>query len=603
MRERPTLVDRLAGWAEKTPAATAWSARRAAGDWRATSYAEAWTAVREAAAGLIALGLRPGDRVAAAVVNRPETVLVELAVQAARGSFAALYSTLTAEQQVEQVALSGARFAVAEDAAVLAGLGRGATVERRIALDGDGLDAGALDLHAVRELGRSRPAAELDGRLDGLESEDEALLLFTSGTTGRPKGVRLSHRVLLVNAGQFTAAYPKLFCAGYTNLSYLPLSHIAEQLASIVAPLEIGGTTLFCRHVEQMREHLLEARPTCFFGVPRVWEKLEAALAARFAAATGARARLLAWARRVELAAFERACAGGHLRRGPARRLADRLVLARVRAALGLDRVRAVISGAAPIGPDTVRFFASLGLRLHEGYGMTESGILTGGVWQRPRPATVGRPLPGVELRLAGDGEVLARTPAAMAGYLDDPAATAERFDRDGWIHTGDLGSFDPDGVLRVVGRKKELIVTAGGKKVAPEEVEGLLRGLPGVAQAMVIGDRRPYLVALLTLDPEAAPALAARRGILAGTLAELAADARFVAQIARELEVRCNSRLARHQQIRRFALLPRQFSVESGELTPTLKLRRASILDRCGERIDALYASASDRPPAALAP
>ncbi len=177
-------------------------------------------------------------------------------------------------------------------------------------------------------------------------------------------------------------------------------------------------------------------------------------------------------------------------------------MLGRVRAALGLDRVRAVISGAAPIGTGTVLFFASLGLRIHEGYGMSEGGIFTGGVYQRPRPGTVGRPLPGVELRLADDGEIQARTPAAMTGYLDDPAATAERIDADGWIHTGDLGAFDPDGLLRVVGRKKELIVTAGGKKVAPEEVEGLLRGLPAVAQAMVVGDRRPFLVALLTLDP-----------------------------------------------------------------------------------------------------
>ena len=598
MTDPETLVARLAHWAESTPDTALWSDRRAALDWRTTRYAEGWSSVREAARGLIALGFAPGDRLAAPVVNRSETVRLQLAVQAARGSFVPLYATLTDEQLGEQVALARARFVAAEDGATLDRLARGAAArgwrpERRIALDGAGLDGDALDLAALCALGRDQPAGALERRLAELGGADEALLLFTSGTTGRPKGVSLPHRALVVNAGQFRAAYPQLFRAGYSNLSYLPLSHIAEQLASVVAPLEVGGTTLFCRRLDQMREHLLETRPTCFFGVPRVWEKLETALTARFAEARGARAGLLAWARRTELAAFERACAGGALGRGPARFLADRLVLARIRAALGLDRVRAVISGAAPIGQGTVRFFASLGLRLHEGYGMTEGGIFTGSVWQRPRPGTVGRALPGVELRLAEDGEILARTPAAMAGYLDDPAATAERIDADGWIHSGDLGALDPDGVLRVVGRKKELIVTAGGKKVAPEEVEALLRALPGVAQAMVVGDRRPYLVALLTLDPAAAPALAAVHGVAAATVAELAADARFLARLAAELEERCNARLARYQQVRRFAVLDREFSVESGELTPTLKLRRARILDRFGERIASLYSGA----------
>ncbi len=595
MSERLTLVDRLAGWAERTPEATAWSQRRGSGEWRAITYAEAWAAVREAAAGLVALGLAPGERVAAPVVNRHETVLLEIAVQAARGSFAPLYSTLTDTQQGDLVALSGARWAVAEDAPALARLERGAAasgvrLERRLVLEEGGADAGILDLAALRALGRARPAEELAGRLASLSPADEALLIFTSGTTGRPKGVRIPHRALLTNAGQFRAAYPELFRAGYSNLSYLPLSHIAEQLATVVAPLEVGGAAYFCRRVEQMREHLLETRPTCFFGVPRVWERLEAALAARFSEVRGPRARLLAWARRVELAAFERECAGGAIRRGPARRLGNRLVLAPVRAALGLDRVRAVISGAAPIGERTVRFFASLGLRLHEGYGMSEGGIFTGSVWRRPRPGTVGRPLPGVELRLAADGEVLARTAARMDGYLDDPAATAERIDADGWIHTGDLGAFDADGVLRIVGRKKEVIVTSGGKKVAPEEVEGLLRDIPGVAQAMVVGARRPSLVALLTLDATVAPALAAARGIAAATLAELAADARFLAHLAAELETRCNARLARYQQVRRFALLDREFAIETGELTPTLKLRRAEILERLGDRVEALY-------------
>lgn len=596
MTARATLVDRLASWAAATPDAPCWSDRLGSGAWRTTSYSEAWSAVRETARGLIALGLAPGDRVAAPVTNRSETVLVQLATQAARGSFVPIYATLTGEQMGDLAALARARFLAAADAAALEPISRAAAshgrpAERGIVFDGTGAAADALDLEALRALGRELPEPALDERLAGLAPADEALILFTSGTTGRPKGVPLPHRALLANAGQFRAAYPQVFRAGYSNLSYLPLSHIAEQLASVVAPLEVGGTTLFCRRLDQMRDHLLEARPTCFFGVPRVWEKLEAALTERFARAPRFKARLLAWARGVELAAFEAECDGAAERHGLRRRLAHRLVLGKVRAALGLDRVRAVISGAAPIAPSTVRFFASLGLRIHEGYGMSEGCIFTGSVYRRPRPGTVGRPLPGVELRLAEDGEILARTPAAMDGYLDDPVATAERIDAEGWIHTGDLGAFDPDGVLRVVGRKKELIVTAGGKKVAPEEVEGLLRELPGVAQAMVVGDSRPYLVALLTLDAVAAPALAAARGLAAATEAELAADARFLAHLAEEVERRCNARLARYQQVKRFAVLPAEFSVESGELTPTLKLRRARILERCRERIEALYA------------
>ncbi len=598
MPDHETLVDRLAAWAAATPQAALWADRDERGAWRTTSYAEGWRAVVEAARGLVALGLQPGERVAAPVVNRSETVLLQLAVQAARGSFVPLYSTLTDAQLGELVEIARARLVAGENGAALDRVSRGAAarawrLDRRLAFEGDGLGPRDFDLAALRALGRDQPAAPLEERLAGLVDADEALLLFTSGTTGRPRAVPLPHRALVVNAGQFRAAYPRVFRAGYSNLSYLPLSHIAEQLASVVAPLEVGGTTHFCRRLDRMRDHLLEARPTCFFGVPRVWEKLEAALGARFAGARGVRARLLAWARATELAAFERECAGAPARRGLRRRLADRLVLGRVRAALGLDRVRAVISGAAPIGTGTVLFFASLGLRIHEGYGMSEGGIFTGGVYQRPRPGTVGRPLPGVELRLADDGEIQARTPAAMTGYLDDPAATAERIDAEGWIHTGDLGAFDPDGLLRVVGRKKELIVTAGGKKVAPEEVEGLLRGLPAVAQAMVVGDRRPFLVALLTLDPVGAPAFAAERGVAAATLAELAADARFLAFLAEQLEQRCNARLARYQQVKRFAVLASEFSIESGELTPTLKLRRSRILERHGDRIESLYATA----------
>jgi long-subunit acyl-CoA synthetase (AMP-forming) len=381
-------------------------------------------------------------------------------------------------------------------------------------------------------------------------------------------------------------------------VSYLPLSHIAEQMMSGLAPIFLAGEVFFCPRVEDLREVLPEVRPTVFLAVPRVWEKLELALEARFAAAPAVRRALLAWARAAESAAFEQGIESGREPRPLARRLARRLVLDRIHRALGLDRVRLSLSGAAPLPVSTLRFFASLALPIVEVYGLTETAALISVTRPgRIRPGAVGPVLDIGELRFERGGEILYRGPNLARGYRSDPAATAELIDSEGWLHTGDLGALDPDGSLRVTGRLKELLITAGGKNVAPAEVEPLLSGIRGVSQAVLVGDRRPYLCALLTLDPLTAPALARELGIENDAPAELARDARLRAWLEREVQVRVNAHLARYQTVKRFDVLDAELTVAGGELTPTLKLRRSEIAVKYAERIAALYA-APERPP-----
>jgi long-chain acyl-CoA synthetase len=365
-------------------------------------------------------------------------------------------------------------------------------------------------------------------------------------------------------------------------LSYLPLSHIAEQMCSIHMPATAGHTVYFAESLEKIAENLKDARPTVFFGVPRIWEKFHAVLAGKLAEATGAKKRLVEWARGVCSEVNARRFRGDSLPKllELQYRLADRLVISKVKQAIGFDRVQELFSGAAPIAADVLEFFASLDLPIKEIYGQSEDcGPTSCNLPGKTKLGTVGPPVPGIEVKIAEDGEILVRGPHVFLGYLKEPEATAETL-KDGWLCSGDLGQFDAQGFLSITGRKKEIIITAGGKNIAPKNIEAMIKQSPLVGEAVVIGDRRKYLTALVTLDLDAAR--------------KVAPDAAHDhPQIRSQIQVaidEANKLLARVEQVKKFAILPVAFGIDSGELTPTMKIKRKVIAQKVSREIEAMY-------------
>jgi long-chain acyl-CoA synthetase len=373
------------------------------------------------------------------------------------------------------------------------------------------------------------------------------------------------------------------------SLSYLPLSHIAEQMFSVHGPPTWGGSIYFAESLEKVPENLKEVQPTVFFGVPRIWEKFHSGISGKLAAATGVKKRLVDWARKVGSKVSELRCRGeeptGLL--AIEYKAADRLVFSKLKPAIGLGRARFCVSGAAPIAREVLEFFASLDIIVLEVYGQSEDCGPTS--FNRPgktRFGTVGPALEGVEVKIADDGEILVRGPNVFLGYLKEPEATAETL-KDGWLCSGDLGAFDPDGFLSITGRKKEIIITAGGKNIAPKNIEAALKNHPLVSEAVVIGDRRKFLTALVTLDPEAAVGFAKERGIDDKTVH---ASPQLNAEIQRAVD-EVNQELARVETVKKFTVLEKPFSIDAGELTPTLKVKRKVVNERYAREIEAMYA------------
>jgi long-chain acyl-CoA synthetase len=435
--------------------------------------------------------------------------------------------------------------------------------------------------------GNAVPEAEVDARLEALRPEHLATLIYTSGTTGPPKAVMLSHHNLAWTS-RVLQELTDMQGDGRT-LSYLPLSHIAEQMATIHGPISAGSAVYFAESVEKVADHLKEVRPTLFFGVPRIWEKFHAAIEGKLREAKGAKARLVAWTRGVGSRVSELRCRGleptGLL--ATQYRLAHRLVFSKLKRAIGLDQARTLVSGAAPIAKEVLEFFASLDLLIQEIYGQSEdSGPTTFNLRGRTRFGSVGVPLPGVEVKIAEDGEILVKGPNVFLGYFKDEAATRETLDADGWLHSGDLGRFDEQGFLHITGRKKEIIITAGGKNIAPKNIENAVKEHPLVAECVVIGDRRKYLTMLVTLDPEAAKQFVSERG----GRGEPHTHPEIRAEIQRHLDA-VNAKLARVEQVKKFTILDRPFSIETGELTPTLKVKRNVVAKNFAKEIEAMYA------------
>jgi long-chain acyl-CoA synthetase len=579
-----TIPRRVLRQAAERPSTIAYQAK-VDGRWQPTTWRTYVEQIRTAARALIALGVPRAGHVSILGFNRPEWVILAHATMMAGGAPAGIYTTSSAEEVAYIIHHSESSVVLVENSAQLAKVKAQRAhlplLEWIVMMNGPdtGLVTGSDVLTWGDFLAKAEdlPETELDQRIETIEQGDLATLIYTSGTTGPPKAVMLSHGNLAWTAN--LACDMMGWPSGGVSLSYLPLSHIAEQMTTVHLPATAGSTVYFAESLEKLPENLKEARPTVFFGVPRIWEKFHAGLAAKLGEATGAKKQLAAWARSV--------CSqvNAHRDRGEPipkllelqYRLAVKLVISKVKAALGLDRAAYLYSGAAPIAPDVLEFLASLDLQIMEIYGQSEDcGPTSCNLPGRNKIGTVGPIVPGIEVKLASDGELLVRGPHVFLGYFKDPEATAEAL-VDGWLATGDLGAFDTEGFLSITGRKKELIITAGGKNIAPKNIEALIKGSPLVNEAVVIGDRRKYLTALVTLDEIA-------------TKAVRADDVRT--QIQRTID-QVNETLARVEQIKKFAILPNQFGIDSGELTPTLKIKRNVVAQKFAREIDQMYVDA----------
>ena len=585
-----TVIAALQATARAHPTRTAY-ARKEAGLWQETRWPEYHELVRRTARGLMALGVGPGRNLAILSSNRPEWFLTSLGAIATGGVPAGIYTT-SAPEQCEYIAHHcEAAVVVVENLAHLATFlacrERLPHLRAIVLLEGVSTAEGVVSWNELLRRGEGMSEGQLDGCIAALDPEACASLIYTSGTTGPPKAVMISHRNILWVARvvvQTLRVGPE-----DRGLCYLPLSHVAEQDLSLFGPVVSGFATYFAESLEKVPDNLREVRPSFFFGVPRVWEKMQAALTAGIAAASPGRRRLLQWARRVGLRAGYAAERGQRSPLGMG--LARAVVFSKLRRRLGLDRARICLVSAAPVTRETLEFFLSLDIPVLELYGMSEcTGPATLSMPDHRRTGWAGRALPGAEVCVAeNDGEVLIRGPHVFLGYFKDEEATRAARDALGWLHSGDVGEIDADGYLRVTDRKKELLVTSGGKKTGPAVLESRLKQLPGVAQAVVVGDGRNYLAALLTLDPLRVAAVAADAGSPAQDVRSAAVCPLFRGHLERALEG-ANAHFARFETIKRFSVLSSEWSVDGGELTPTLKLKRRVIYKKYEAEIERLY-------------
>lgn len=569
-------------------------------DWRALDWGEYGRSVEEVGAGLLTLGIEPGDRVGLLSGNRPEWHIADLAILSIGAVTVPIYPTSSSPQVAYTLSDSGARVcfvdAAEQLAKVLLHLPDLPALERIVGLlpmPGLDRDAVVLDITQVRSDGRARlgetPDAVAD-RAGKIGADDIATLVYTSGTTGPPKGAVLTHG----NLGWTVEAVEAMVGLSPDDrlLSYLPLSHIAERITSHIGQIASGGETWFAQSLATVPEDLRACRPTIFFAVPRVWQKFHDAILDKIA--DSPKPIRLALERYVALgqASVESRERGVELSAKDRRlySLLDRTLGAKLRKQLGLDQARIIVSSAAPIHPDLVRWFHGIGIPIAEVWGQTEDcGPATLNPPDAIRIGTVGRALPGLEVRVAEDGELLVRGGSVCHGYFGHPEASASLIAPDGWMSTGDLGSIDDEGYVSITGRKKDLIINAAGKNIAPSEIESRLGLEPLIGQAVVVGDGRKYLVALLTLDPDDAADWAAHHGAFAD-ISSLINDPALRAEVAAGVE-RVNREHAPVEQIKHWRLLHEPFTVEGGELTPTMKVKRAFVIERCADLVDEMYA------------
>jgi long-chain acyl-CoA synthetase len=563
--------------------------------WQPISSDQFYQRVRALGRALLRWGAQNGDRIALIGENRWEWAVSDFATLAIGTTNVPIYPTLTGEQISVLVADAGCRIAIVSTRAQFEKLNavRAKTqLEKILIMDSAAPPAGAIAFSDVLDDADER-GSERDPAFDALarsvEPTDLATLIYTSGTTGEPKGVMLTHANIAAN--QNCAAYEYDFGPGDVCISFLPLSHITARALDYVM-YNAGAQVVYCSKFDKLPQAMREIRPTAIVGVPRVYEKIRQEVERR-TSLSPVKKRLLAFAVRLG-AKLQDTVYGGDRPSSPLWRLANKLVYSKVQEAFG-GRVRVFVSGGAPLGIDTARWFASVGIAVWEGYGLTETSPVIA-LNSRPnhRMGSVGKPLPDVEVRFAEDGELLVRGPSVFVGYWHKPQATADSFDADGWFRTGDIGRLDNDGFLYITDRKKELLKTSGGKLVAPQPIENKLKNDVLVAQAALVGDKRKFISALICPNFAALEEWASHHGIEAKGRRELVADGRVLSHY-NEIVHDVNAGLANFETIKRFRLVPEEWSQESGELTPSMKLKRRVITERYAGVVGELYADEAD--------
>ena len=587
-----SVPSRLMQRGRQHPSDPALWTKDSSGAWRSTNWGDYAREVRTAARAMMALGFEKKDTVCILGFNRAEWVVFDVASMAAGGAPAGIYTTCSPTEVQYIIDHAESKLVLVENAAqwdkIAKERERLPRLQHVVFMKGAAVpnDPMCLSWQAFLDKATGTTEEALDERLAALEPDQTGTFIYTSGTTGPPKAVMLSHTNLT-----WTADCAKTLIDAQPNdvsLSYLPLSHIAEQMFSVHGPISHGIQIYFAESLDKVPDNLREVQPTVIFGVPRIWEKMHAKMFDAMSKATGAKAKILAFARgvgrRVSALAFTGQKPTGLL--ALQYKIANKLVFSKVKAMAGLTRTRICVSGAAPISAEVLEFFSQLDIRIHEVYGQSEgTGPSTFNRLGATKLGTVGQTIPGCTVKIGSDGEILVKGPNVFLGYYKDPAATSETL-IDGWLHSGDLGEFDPDGFLKITGRKKEIIITAGGKNIAPKNIEASMKDFSEglVTEAMVIGDRRKFLSAVVTIDPDKAKAVP---GAGSGPAHD---DPAVIAAVQRAI-TRTNEEYAQVEHVRKFRILPRAFTMENGELTPTLKLKRKVAAQNWSAEIEAMYA------------
>lgn len=597
-RSDETLPGLLATWARRRPGGVAIRVKRL-GVWQEITWRDYFAATEAAAHGLRALGVGPGDHVAILSENRPEWLFVDLAAQGIGARSVGIYQTNPPNDVAYILNHCGSSVLFCEDQEqvdkAVAVASETPRVRHVVVFEPRGTrtyaDARLRSWDAFLEQGRARAAREPDWFACEIRARDPAapsMVVYTSGTTGEPKGAMLSSR----NARAQQCLVDAL---GITEddqlLSYLPLCHVAEKIFTVFIPLAAGCVTHFGESIDTVREDVREVSPTIFLGVPRIWEKMHAAVSVRMEDASWLKRTVYRWGTRLGHALAERRRAGPlAVRDRVLRFVADVLLFRPLQERLGMRRCRLPYSGAAPIAPDLLRWFHAIGVEVLEGYGQTEcAGVSHSNLPGRMRFGTVGPALPTMACRIGEDGEILLRGPGVFVGYLHDDATTRQTVDAQGWLHTGDIGAIEADGSLRITGRKKEILITQGGKNISPEHVENALKMSPFINEAVAVGDGEKFVAALIQIDYDVVANWASGRRLQYTSYADLACKDEVVKLVQREID-RCNRHVSHVEHVKAFRMLPKELHQDDGELTPTRKVRRRAVCERYRDLIDSIY-------------